>query len=90
MNEVFLCFGKRTAIGHHGGMLAMLRPDDMVAQVIDAVLAGADLVIRFAISCADQDAYVCRSQARYDRAWPAKPITAATKPPPQGRSRGGG
>ncbi|MDP2740507.1 MAG: hypothetical protein Q8O82_17790 [Pseudorhodobacter sp.] len=80
MNEVFLCFGKRTAIGHHGGMLAMLRPDDMVAQVIDAVLVGADLVIWFAISCADQDAYACRSQARNDRAWQAKAITAATIP----------
>jgi 3-oxoadipyl-CoA thiolase len=39
MTEVFLCDGRRTPIGRYGGALAMLRPDDMAAQVIDAVLA---------------------------------------------------
>lgn len=38
MTEVFLCAHKRTAIGRHGGALALARPDDMAAHVIDALL----------------------------------------------------
>jgi len=40
MTPVFLCRGKRTPIGRHGGALAMVRPDEMAAHVIDAVLEG--------------------------------------------------
>ncbi|MDZ4095622.1 MAG: acetyl-CoA C-acyltransferase [Paracoccaceae bacterium] len=59
MNEVFLCRGKRTPIGRHGGALAMVRPDDMAAHVIDAVLGGADLPI-------DEVVFGCANQAGED------------------------
>ncbi|MCZ8332956.1 MAG: acetyl-CoA C-acyltransferase [Rhodobacteraceae bacterium] len=38
MTDVFLCAHRRTPIGRHGGALAMLRPDDMAAHVIDGLL----------------------------------------------------
>jgi acetyl-CoA acyltransferase len=38
MTEVFLCAHRRTPIGRHGGSLAMVRPDDMAAHVIDGLL----------------------------------------------------
>ena len=38
MTEAFLCAHRRTPIGRHGGALAMVRPDDMAALVIDALL----------------------------------------------------
>ncbi len=38
MTDVFLCASRRTPIGRHGGSLAMLRPDDMAAHVIDGLL----------------------------------------------------
>ena len=38
MTEVFLCAHRRTPIGRHGGALAMVRPDDMAALVIDGLL----------------------------------------------------
>ncbi|SEC67879.1 acetyl-CoA C-acyltransferase [Rhodobacter sp. 24-YEA-8] len=39
MNDVFLCAMRRTPIGRYGGALALVRPDDMAAQVIDGLLA---------------------------------------------------
>ena len=64
MNDVFLCFGKRTPIGRHAGALAMLRPG-VAAQVIDAVLAGADLPIDEVIfGCANQAGEDNRNVAR--------------------------
>ena len=55
MRDVFLCEGKRTPIGRYGGALAALRPDDMAAQVIDALLAGRDLPVEEVIlGCANQ------------------------------------
>ncbi len=38
MTEAFLCAHRRTPIGRHGGALAMVRPDDMAALVIDGLL----------------------------------------------------
>ncbi|MGQ0567074.1 MAG: acetyl-CoA C-acyltransferase [Gemmobacter sp.] len=38
MTEVYLCAQRRTPIGRHGGALAMVRPDDMAAHVIDGLL----------------------------------------------------
>lgn len=34
MNKVYICWGKRTAIGRYGGGLANVRPDDMLAHVL--------------------------------------------------------
>ncbi|WP_309665532.1 acetyl-CoA C-acyltransferase [Tabrizicola sp.] len=38
MTEVFLCAHRRTPIGRYGGALSLMRPDDMAAHVIDALL----------------------------------------------------
>jgi len=38
MREAFICAGTRTAVGRYGGGLASIRPDDMAAHVINAVL----------------------------------------------------
>jgi 3-oxoadipyl-CoA thiolase len=37
--EAFLCAGTRTAFGSYGGSLAAVRPDDMAAHVITALMA---------------------------------------------------
>ncbi|MBU3825488.1 MAG: 3-oxoadipyl-CoA thiolase [Candidatus Oceanisphaera merdipullorum] len=39
MKPVYLCHPRRSAIGRFGGTLATVRPDDLAAQVIKAVLA---------------------------------------------------
>ena len=41
MTQAFLCEGLRTPIGRYGGALATMRPDDMLADVIAAVVALA-------------------------------------------------
>jgi 3-oxoadipyl-CoA thiolase len=65
MTDVFICGGKRTPIGRYGGALASLRPDDMAAHVIDAVLAGRDLPVDEVIfGCANQAGEDNRNVAR--------------------------
>ncbi len=65
MTEVFLCAGKRTPIGRHGGALAMVRPDDLAAHVIDATLAGRDLPVdEVILGCANQAGEDNRNVAR--------------------------
>jgi len=59
MTEVFICAGRRTAIGRHGGALATLRPDDMAALVIDGLLDGRDLPV-------DEVVFGCANQAGED------------------------
>ncbi|WP_118133450.1 acetyl-CoA C-acyltransferase [Oceanicella sp. SM1341] len=66
MTPVYICAGKRTPIGRYGGALSAVRPDDMAAHVIDAVLAGApglpvDEVI---FGCANQAGEDNRNVAR--------------------------
>jgi len=39
MTEAFICEGLRSPIGRFGGMLAVVRPDDLLAQVMQALLA---------------------------------------------------
>ncbi|WP_413208100.1 3-oxoadipyl-CoA thiolase [Rhodospirillum sp. A1_3_36] len=41
LHDAFLCQGTRTAFGSYGGSLAAVRPDDMAAHVIKAVMAKA-------------------------------------------------
>ncbi|NTT85238.1 acetyl-CoA C-acyltransferase [Tabrizicola fusiformis] len=60
MTEVFLCSHRRTPIGRHGGALAMLRPDDMAAHVIDGLL---DLHPGLAV---DEVIFGCANQAGED------------------------
>ena len=65
MNEVFICRSKRTAIGRHGGILARVRPDDLAAHVIDAVLQQVELPIDEVIfGCANQAGEDSRNVAR--------------------------
>lgn len=66
MTDVFLCAHRRTPIGRHGGALAMLRPDDMAAHVIDGLLdlhpgLAVDEVI---LGCANQAGEDNRNIAR--------------------------
>ncbi|WP_434613684.1 acetyl-CoA C-acyltransferase [Tabrizicola sp. M-4] len=66
MTEVFLCAHRRTPIGRHGGALAMVRPDDMAAHVIDGLLdlhphLSVDEVI---LGCANQAGEDNRNVAR--------------------------
>ena len=60
MTEVFLCAHRRTPIGRHGGALAMVRPDDMAAHVIDGLL---DLHPGLAV---DEVIFGCANQAGED------------------------
>src|SRR5690606_2139956 len=65
MTEVFLCRGKRSPVGRHGGALARLRPDDMAAQVIDGLLGADDLPVdEVILGCANQAGEDNRNVAR--------------------------
>jgi 3-oxoadipyl-CoA thiolase len=60
MTEVFLCTMRRTPIGRYAGALASVRPDDMVAHVIDGLL---DLHPGLAV---DEVIFGCANQAGED------------------------
>ncbi|MEX1216534.1 3-oxoadipyl-CoA thiolase [Saccharospirillum sp.] len=69
MRDVFLCASKRTPIGRFGGALASMRPDDMAAHVIRAVLAecpGLDpaAIDEVILGCANQAGEDNRNVAR--------------------------
>ncbi|ETX09782.1 acetyl-CoA acetyltransferase [Marinomonas ushuaiensis DSM 15871] len=69
MSSVYICHPRRSAIGRYAGALANIRPDDMLAQVIQAVLTEAkDLnpeAIEDAIfGCANQSGEDNRNVAR--------------------------
>ena len=65
MTDVFLCAFKRTPIGRYGGSLAMTRPDDLAAAVIDGLLGTHDLPIDEVIfGCANQAGEDNRNVAR--------------------------
>jgi acetyl-CoA acyltransferase len=65
MNDVFICRSKRTPIGRHGGALSSVRPDDLAAHVINAVLGDDDLPIDEVIfGCANQAGEDNRNVAR--------------------------
>lgn len=69
MTAVYICHPKRSAIGRYGGALAGIRPDDLLAQVIKAVLAEAPDFDHSAIEdvfmgCANQSGEDNRNVAR--------------------------
>ena len=66
MSPVYICTGKRTPIGRYGGALSMVRPDDMAAHVIDAVLQAAPgiTVDEVILGCANQAGEDNRNVAR--------------------------
>jgi len=41
MNSAYICHGLRTPIGRYGGALSSVRPDDLLAHVISAVIDAA-------------------------------------------------
>ncbi len=69
MTEAFLCAGVRTPIGRYGGVLASVRPDDMAAHVIRALMARApdlpgDAIDDVMLGCANQAGEDNRNVAR--------------------------
>lgn len=66
MTEAFLCALRRTPIGRFGGALAMVRPDDMAAHVIDGLLDlhPGLLVDEVILGCANQAGEDNRNVAR--------------------------
>ncbi len=65
MTDVYICHSKRTPIGRHGGVLAHMRPDDMAAHVIDAVLENHTFPVDEVIfGCANQAGEDNRNVAR--------------------------
>ncbi|MEE4120837.1 MAG: acetyl-CoA C-acyltransferase [Paracoccaceae bacterium] len=66
MRPALLCQGRRTPIGRYGGALAPVRPDDMAAHVIDALLDTAPGLVpcEVAMGCANQAGEDNRNVAR--------------------------
>lgn len=63
MSVAFLCAGIRTPIGRYGGVLANVRPDDLAARAIEALVAQLpDLNT----SCIDEVILGCANQAGED------------------------
>ncbi|MEO1607511.1 MAG: 3-oxoadipyl-CoA thiolase [Pseudomonadota bacterium] len=63
MTDAFICDYQRTPIGRYGGALAPMRPDDMAAHVIRAVLARQPQLDHAAI---DEVYFGCANQAGED------------------------
>ncbi|MFA3791296.1 3-oxoadipyl-CoA thiolase [Aliiglaciecola sp. SL4] len=61
--SAFICSPKRSAIGRYGGALAKVRPDDMLAQVIKAVIADTP---KLDTACIDDAIFGCANQAGED------------------------
>ncbi|MEO1066198.1 MAG: 3-oxoadipyl-CoA thiolase [Pseudomonadota bacterium] len=69
MTQAFLCEGLRSPIGRYGGTLSSVRPDDLLADVMKAVLASAPNLDPAAIDdvimgCANQAGEDNRNVAR--------------------------
>jgi 3-oxoadipyl-CoA thiolase len=69
MTEVFLCAGVRTPVGRYGGALAPVRPDDLLAHVLRALLTKVPSLPAAAIDdvfagCANQAGEDNRNVAR--------------------------
>lgn len=63
MKQAYLCHGLRTPIGRYGGAMSGLRPDDMLARIITAVLEAAPQITPAAID----DVFIgCANQAGED------------------------
>lgn len=61
--NIYLCHPRRSAIGRYGGALASIRPDDLLAQIIQATLqACPDLPA----DCIDDAYFGCANQAGED------------------------
>ncbi|ERJ17608.1 Beta-ketoadipyl CoA thiolase protein [Salinisphaera shabanensis E1L3A] len=79
-NDVYLCHPARTAVGRFGGTLASVRPDDMLAHIIKAVIAQAPNLDPQAIDdvlmgCANQAGEDNRNVARMSALLAGLPTT---------------
>ena len=72
MRDAFICKGVRTPIGRHGGTLAPVRPDDMLAHVIRTLDHVPDEVIA---GCANQAGEDNRNVARQSALLAGLPVT---------------
>jgi 3-oxoadipyl-CoA thiolase len=80
MNEVFLCDGVRTPFGRYGGMLASVRPDDLAATAIKAILArnpkvSPEAIDEVVLGCANQAGEDNRNVARMAALLAGLPVT---------------
>ena len=64
MREAWLCQGSRTPIGRYGGALSAVRPDDMLADVMRAVVPAGLPVDEVIMGCANQAGEDNRNVAR--------------------------
>jgi 3-oxoadipyl-CoA thiolase len=64
MREAWLCQGTRTPIGRYGGALSAVRPDDMLADVMRAVVPAGLPVDEVIMGCANQAGEDNRNVAR--------------------------
>lgn len=68
MKEVWIIDGLRSPIGRYGGLLKELRPDDLAAQVIRALLKRTEIPVEVIddviLGCANQAGEDCRNVAR--------------------------
>ncbi|MGA2042895.1 MAG: 3-oxoadipyl-CoA thiolase [Roseiarcus sp.] len=81
MTEAFLCEGARTPVGRYGGSLSSVRPDDLLAHAIRAVLVRAPGLDPHAIDdvfagCANQAGEDNRNVARMAGLLAGLPATA--------------
>jgi 3-oxoadipyl-CoA thiolase len=64
MREAWLCAGTRTPIGRYGGALSAVRPDDLLAHVMRAVVPEGLPVDEVIMGCANQAGEDNRNVAR--------------------------
>ena len=68
LNAAYIVDGLRTPFGRYGGALAMLRPDDMAAAVLSAMVerlgAGGDRFAEVVLGCSNQGGEDSRNLAR--------------------------
>lgn len=81
LKPAFLCEGFRTPIGRYGGVLSTIRPDDLLADVMSAVLRSASKIDPAAvddvlIGCANQAGEDNRNIARMASLLAGVPETA--------------
>ena len=67
--DVFICQGYRSAIGRYGGALSAVRPDDLAAQIISALVKSVpslklDLIDEVMLGCANEAGEDNRNVAR--------------------------
>ena len=69
MLNAYIYDGKRTPFGRYAGSLAKVRPDDLLASAIKAVLAGskfkAEQIEDIVVGCANQGGEDARCVARH-------------------------